>query len=49
VDLEGVDVDDGLGHVGEHGSEIVDQLSDRGRTVVHYKTHSLILVENRKS
>jgi hypothetical protein len=49
VDLESVDVDDGLGHVGEHGPEIVDPLSDRRRTVAHHETNSLILVETRKS
>jgi hypothetical protein len=47
VDLESVDVDDGLGHVGEHGSEIVDPLSDRRWTVAHHETNSLILVKKK--
>jgi hypothetical protein len=49
VDLESVDIDDGLSHVGEDGSEIVDPLSDCRRSVAHHEPNSLILVKNRKS
>lgn len=41
VDLEGVDVDDGVGDVGQRRSEVVDAFSDSGWTVPHHEPDSL--------
>ena len=47
VDLEGVDVDDGLGDVGESAAEVVDPFADRRGSVAHYKANSLKETKNK--
>jgi hypothetical protein len=41
VDLEGVDVDDGLGDVGESAAEVIDPFTDSRRSVAHHEANSL--------
>ena len=41
VDLEGVDVDDGVGDVGQRRPEVVDPFPDSGRSVPHHEPDSL--------
>jgi hypothetical protein len=46
VDLEGVDVDDGLGDVGESPAKVVDPFADSRRSVTHHEANSLCETKN---